>query len=297
MDTVRDLSRVEPWRESLERSLARRGKSTLSCTPDDRRPTERHPEHKRPLQESPTARLVGWLAAAKRSRVGAVCAGAMFVLALLASTFMGVFDGRGAEASTDGNRAVAFRVPAASQSRYPEQAVLGIESGGARRTAACPLVVRSTGYVNPLAGARVTPERIDQGVDYTGSGTLTAIGAARVTHVATSNTGWPGAFIEYRLLYGPDSGCYVYYAEGVRPAGGLRVGDTVAPGQPIATIIPGYSSGIEIGWGAGISTKTYAAKTGDWSTTNDADSIPSAAGKSFSALIVALGGPPGKVEG
>ena len=30
-------------------------------------------------------------------------------------------------------------------------------------------------YVNPLARARVTPERIDQGVDYAGSGTLSAI--------------------------------------------------------------------------------------------------------------------------
>ncbi len=297
MDTVRDLSRVEPWRESLERSLARRGKLTRSCTPDDRRASERHPQHKQLVQESPTARLLGQLAVAKRSRAGAVCAGAMFVLALLASTFTGVFGGRGAAASTDGTRAAAFRVPAASQPSYAEQAVLGIESGGARRTAACPLVVRSTGYVNPLAGARVTPERIDQGVDYAGAGTLGAVGAARVTDVATSETGWPGAFIEYRLLYGPDRGCYIYYAEGVSPAAGLRAGDTVRPGEAIATIIPGSSSGIEIGWGAGVSTKTYASRVGEWSTTNDADNIPSAAGKSFSALIAALGGPPGKVEG
>ena len=75
------------------------------------------------------------------------------------------------------------------------------------------------------------------------------------------------------------------------------MGETVRAGQAIATIIPGYSSGIEIGWGAGIGTETYAAKIGEWSAPDDADSIPSAAGKSFSALIAALGGPRGKTEG
>ena len=152
-------------------------------------------------------------------------------------------------------------------------------------------------YVNPLADAHVIPERIDQGVDYAGSGTLAAIGPATVTHVATPGTGWPGAFIEYRLLNGPDAGCYVYYAEGVAPAAGLRVGQTVAAGQPVATIIRFWATGIEIGWGAGTSTTTYAAKRHQWNDTDDQDNIPSAAGESFSALIASLGGPPGKVEG
>jgi hypothetical protein len=158
-------------------------------------------------------------------------------------------------------------------------------------------VVKSTGYNNPLAGAVVTPERIDQGVDYAGSGTLAAIGAAQVTYAATSGTGWPGAFIEYRLTGGPDVGCYVFYAEGVNPVSGLHAGETVVRGQAIATIIPGWSTGIEIGWGAGVGTKTYAANTTGWSPQDDARDKPSAAGQSFSALIAALGGPPGKVEG
>ncbi len=153
------------------------------------------------------------------------------------------------------------------------------------------------GYVNPLAGAIVNPERIDQGVDYAGIGKLAAIGAARITYLATDNTGWPGAFIEYQLLDGADAGCYVYYAEGVTPAGGLRVGDTISAGQLIATIIPMYPTGIEIGWGAGIRTKAYAKVAGQWSPTADEDNIASAAGKSFSSLIAALGGPPGKLEG
>src|SRR5690349_5531307 len=41
----------------------------------------------------------------------------------------------------------------------------------------------ATGYVNPLANAQVTPERIDQGVDYAGTGSLGAIGPGVVTQV------------------------------------------------------------------------------------------------------------------
>ena len=141
------------------------------------------------------------------------------------------------------------------------------------------------------------PERIDQGVDYAGVGKLAAIGAGRITYLATDNSGWPGTFIEYRLLDGADAGCYVYYAEGVTPADGLRVGDTISAGQLIATIIPMYPTGIEIGWGAGVRTKAYAKVAGQWSPTADEDNIASAAGKSFSSLITALGGPPGKIEG
>jgi hypothetical protein len=159
-------------------------------------------------------------------------------------------------------------------------------------------VASSTGYVNPLAGAVVSAKRIDQGVDYAGrSGTLRAIGAATVTEVATSDTGWPGAFIEYQLADGPAAGCYVFYAEGVTPAMNLQVGDLVRMGQPIATIIPDYQSGIEIGWGAGKGTQSYAAAMGEWSARTEQNNIPTAAGKNFSALIASLGGPPGKVEG
>jgi hypothetical protein len=89
----------------------------------------------------------------------------------------------------------------------------------------------------------------------------------------------------------------VYYAEGVSPAARLHVGQTLRPGQEVASIIPGSSSGIEIGWGAGIGSETLAEQLGQWSGGDDADSVPSPSGESFSALIAKLGGPPGKVEG
>jgi hypothetical protein len=160
----------------------------------------------------------------------------------------------------------------------------------------CQPTSRASGYLNPLARARVTSERIDQGVDYAGRGRLAAIGTGKVTYVRTEATGWPGAFIEYRLLSGPDAGCFVYYAEGVNPVARLHVGEAVAAGQTIATIVPGWSTGIEIGWGAGRSTKTLAQQHGGWTQADDDDNVASRAGRSFSALITELGGPSGRVE-
>jgi hypothetical protein len=152
------------------------------------------------------------------------------------------------------------------------------------------------GYANPLAQASVTPERIDQGVDYAGSGPLDALGDGVVTYVGTTGTGWPGAFIEFRLSNGPDAGRYVYYAESVRPVRGLHVGEQVSAGQQIATIYNG-SSGIEIGWGAGVGTESYAMQHGQWSSSADSNNVATPAGKNFSNLIASLGGPPGKNEG
>ena len=211
--------------------------------------------------------------------------GALLALGGLAAASASAFDG--AQASRHRSRADAIPMRHASRPA---------ESGGAGRVA-CRAAVDTTGYVNPLAHARVRPERIDQGVDYAGSGTLTAIGAARVTYVGTFGTGWPGAFIEYRLLGGADAGCSVYYAEGVTPAAGLHTGEAIGAGEAVATIVRGYPSGTEVGWGAGRGTKTYAAATGRWSPRDDQDSVASASGKSFSALIGALCGPPGRVEG
>jgi hypothetical protein len=151
--------------------------------------------------------------------------------------------------------------------------------------------VSSGSYLNPLAHASVTPERIDQGVDYSGSGTLTALGAGRV--IATSGSGWPGDFIEYRLTGGAYAGRYVYYAEGVSPVPGLHDGESVQPGQPIARM----SGGIEIGWGSGVGSQPLAQAEGQWKSGADAENYATPAGRSFSALIASLGGPPGKVEG
>ena len=81
------------------------------------------------------------------------------------------------------------------------------------------------------------------------------------------------------------------------PSPGLKVGNTVTPGETLATIIPTWPTGLEVGWGAGDNTKTYALKFGGWTATDDSDSKASPAGKVLSQLIAALGGPAGRIEG
>jgi hypothetical protein len=54
----------------------------------------------------------------------------------------------------------------------------------------------------------------------------------------------------------------------------------------VAYLIPGWSTGIEIGWGSGIGTSTLAEELGE-------HTYPTSAGEDFSALIASLGGPPG----
>lgn len=157
--------------------------------------------------------------------------------------------------------------------------------------------IASTGYVNPLSKAKVMRERIDQGVDYAGSGPILALGDGKITQVGLEGTGWPGPFIEYRLTDGPYAGQYVYYAEGITPVGGLHKGEAISAGQPLVTIMPLTSTGIEIGWGSGKSTETYAMATTGWTPTQDASNFATPSGRSFSALVSSLGGPPGKVEG
>ena len=223
---------------------------------------------------------------------GAKAIGAVLLVAFV---LPGALDGRASPVSPSAAHTGVLR-----DTHKWSKAGLVIPGGGrtyAAQDGRCPMAVTGTSYVNPLAGARVKPERIDQGVDYAGTGTLAAIGPAQIVYLGTENTGWPGAFIEYQLLDGPDAGCYVFYAEGINPEPGLQVGEAVTAGRPLATIIPGYPTGIELGWAAGTGTKTYAAFTQQWTASDDQNNVASWPGKRFSALIASLGGPPGKTEG
>ncbi|MGI8412650.1 MAG: hypothetical protein ACR2QA_09185 [Solirubrobacteraceae bacterium] len=145
----------------------------------------------------------------------------------------------------------------------------------------------SSPYVNPLEHAHVTPERIDMGVDYAGTGSYVAIGNGVVTQVNPGGWGQYGNFIEYQLTDGPQKGRYVYYAEGVNPS--VKVGQKLSAGQEVATLIPGWHSGTELGYGSGGQDSAYAssayAAAGDGART--------AAGQAFSDLVKSLGGPPG----
>ena len=74
-------------------------------------------------------------------------------------------------------------------------------------------------YANPLRAINaLTPERIDQGVDYSGYGPIYAIGNGVV--LSAVNSGWPGGtFIAYRLSGGPAGGLRGLRRRGHRPRG------------------------------------------------------------------------------
>ena len=278
MDTVRDQARADPWLESLERSVARRRVEQQRADP---KPTA---SRLAPFwREVPTA-------AARHVMLLVTLGAAVLTLGLLVSTPAQSGE-KVVPAAASIARSRAGGHPSAASARPAAAAPVR------RQARSCAMAASAGGYVNPLRMASVQPKRIDQGVDYAGSGRLTALGPARITNIATGTSGWHGTYIEYQLLTGRDAGCYVYYAEGLLPTPGLHIGQSVRAGEPVALIVPGTSTGIEIGWAAGKDMLSYAAKTGQWSPTHEDENIPSAAGLYFSALVASLGGPPGIVEG
>ncbi len=142
------------------------------------------------------------------------------------------------------------------------------------------------GYANPLRSvSNLAPERIDQGVDFSGSGPVYAIGNGVVRN--TTNAGWPGGgFITYQLTDGPAAGDFVYVAENVVPR--VQVGQQVNPTTVVGTLVGG---GMETGW-AQPPGDGNAAASGQWNT-----STSTAYGENFSQLLQSLGAPGGVSEG
>ena len=148
----------------------------------------------------------------------------------------------------------------------------------------------SSGYANPFRSASgLSPERIDQGVDYSGFGPVYAIGNGVVRN--TVGGGWPGGtFIAYQLTDGPASGLVVYLAEDVEP--NVQVGQTVSSGTVIGQMYAG-PDGIETGWANGASLPdTMARDAGQFDGSNS-----SAYGVNFSRFLQSLGAPGGIQSG
>jgi murein DD-endopeptidase MepM/ murein hydrolase activator NlpD len=156
-----------------------------------------------------------------------------------------------------------------------------------------PVPVDAAGYANPLRGlADLTPERIDQGVDYAGSGPVYAIGPGVVENVY--NPGWPaGVFIVYVLTTGPDAGRAVYVAEYLVPE--VAIGERVDANTPLGLL---GSGGMETGW-ADLSALGESEAMADHqaATTGDSGAVSTPDGISFDALLVALGAPSGVLQG
>jgi murein DD-endopeptidase MepM/ murein hydrolase activator NlpD len=144
-------------------------------------------------------------------------------------------------------------------------------------------------YANPLRDiGGLNPERIDQGVDYSGYGPIFAVGDGVV--LSTVNAGWPGGtFISYRLTDGPAQGLVVYAGEDILPQ--VSPGQIVTAGTQIGTMYEG-PDGIETGWadpsGDGVS---MANDYGQFSGENS-----SAFGANFSAFMQSIGAPGGVLQ-
>ncbi len=144
-----------------------------------------------------------------------------------------------------------------------------------------------TPYRNPLRSATVTPERVDQGVDYSGYGPIHAVGRGRILEVL--NPGWPGGtFIAEELAGGPDAGSIVYVAEDVTPA--VHIGQEVTT----RTVLGELHGGLETGWGAPEPNlgESLAAATGQGHT-----GLPTAWGQDYSQFLASLGAEPGILHG
>jgi murein DD-endopeptidase MepM/ murein hydrolase activator NlpD len=144
-------------------------------------------------------------------------------------------------------------------------------------------------YANPFRGASVlSPERIDQGVDYSGFGPIYAIGNGVV--LSTVNGGWPGGtFIAYRLTDGPANGLVVFAAEDIQPA--VQVGQSVTANTVVGQMYAG-PSGIETGWADPSANGDTMARTyGQFGGGNS-----TAFGYNFSQLLQSVGAPGGILQ-
>ena len=145
------------------------------------------------------------------------------------------------------------------------------------------------GYRNPLRSVTgLVPERIDEGVDFSGSGPVYALGDAVITSATDTSGGWPGGgWITYQLTDGPDAGLIVYLAEDVTPT--VQVGQQVSASTVIARMFDG-GNGIEFGWAepGGLSAESQLPEAGG---INGAGPFPTRVGVSFDELLLSLGVP------
>jgi murein DD-endopeptidase MepM/ murein hydrolase activator NlpD len=176
--------------------------------------------------------------------------------------------------------------PSARASQQPEivKVAVATRPGRHRRPGQA---VGSSVYLNPFRGVRgLVPERIDEGVDFEGSGPVYALGDGVVTNAQGDNYGWPGGgWITYQLTDGPDAGLMVYVAEDITPA--VRAGQHVSPSTVIGTMYAG-GDGIETGWAQpnGLSAESQLSAAGG---IGGYGPFPTKVGLNFDEILQAVG--------
>jgi murein DD-endopeptidase MepM/ murein hydrolase activator NlpD len=167
----------------------------------------------------------------------------------------------------------------------------------AGESALSSVTVNAQGYVNPFRDIpKLTPERIDMGVDYNApaGSPILAIGNATVLAATDHGSGWTSplntqAAVYYRLDDGPYAGKTIYVAEDIQPT--VAAKQSVRAGAQIATFLSS-STGLETGWGSGTPYGCLAFALGQQAP-GDPGGWSSAAGMSFNRLLVGLGAPAG----
>ena len=144
-------------------------------------------------------------------------------------------------------------------------------------------------YRNPLRGVSgLARERIDEGVDFAGTGPVYALGDAVITGASGTNYGWPGGgWITYRLTSGPGAGLVVYVAEDIVSA--VQQGQRVSATTVLGTMYDG-GDGIETGWAqpTSLSAESQLPAAG---AIGGLGPYPTRVGLNFDELLTALGAP------
>lgn len=154
-----------------------------------------------------------------------------------------------------------------------------------------PIVSSTTGAIDPIQAKGLVVERIDQGRDFADQGgVIVSPEPGRVVATVPVGSGWEGGGAVVEQLA---DGTYTYFEEGVKPISAL-VGHAVAEGETIATLIPGFHSGVEAGYAAPTSApganyigggyETLAQKT-----TGYTEGQQTTAGKLFAGWLAKLG--------
>ncbi len=232
-------------------------------------------------EESRTRKTLGQLSAAHRVADAAIATDRA-ILSRVKGNLLALVT-----AAYDRHEAAEEQAAAAAEKR----AAAAAAAAAAQKPPPPPAPVKPApgGYANPLrAISDLSPERIDQGVDYSGSGPIYAIGDGVV--LDTVSAGWPGGtFIAYQLTDGPADGLTVYAAEDISPS--VQVGQSVTPNTVLGQVYEG-PDGIETGWAdASALGLTMAADYGQFSGANS-----TAFGYNFSQLLESMGAPGGVLQ-
>lgn len=195
-----------------------------------------------------------------------------------------------AKRATDRTRAAILRLKHSLDTRLAALKALNRKEGNLLPVLTLEqLATSGHAYLNPLREVSgLTPERVDMGTDFAGTGPVYAIGAGVVMEAKACCSGWPGGgWITYLLTDGPAVGEVVFLAEDVIPT--VRVGEKVTPQTVIGRMYRG-SDGIETGW-AMLDSGSAESQLAEAGGIGGSGPFPTAIGMNFEYLLLALGVP------